>query len=583
MPAPTPTLAERPARRRASSAVVRLVGDGFDHASGLWVSPCPGHTHAVAHLSAVRSGVAAAYRLVVAAQLDQLDQLPVVPVLAALRRLQWLDGSRLHGCFRWYMEEERPVDTNAAFFIGLNLAALAFRYRARLDVGSAALLDAMLADLRHWFAREVETEALYYPSKQLGDLVCAWLLHEQADDEGDEPLVRAFGRAADYWLETGWGWGEHMSDEYSLVLLDELSALLLFSRRLPGSVRVKIRRLFDGLLALEDAFEGGPRVPAVRSYDFLRRADRPGYRDLVAPWTDGRPRAGGAPHVALGHLFHELGWHRLAPPRRPRPAMLDTRCHGGALARSWITPGARLGSLSRFPLIAGAERASWGLSWQSMPLAFASGDKGWGFLRWHTREGGLDRYHPARDRDRAYLHNALTDAVSPPLVGRTDSLQHGPDALVLRRIPTLSLQWETLEDELVLLGGEFSLVREENGPSGSRLLLRAGDSMVTVLFFPLSGGARTTWRERPDESAWSAAWPLPPLRDGGGVAAVWMICWGREVALPSGPAPCRAPVPAPRDESELPWTLRWPRSDGHVLVRIDPRGDQPLLVLEPAS
>jgi hypothetical protein len=580
---PASTLSVRPSKRRAPTvAAAPRDGEKFDAGAGLWISPRPGHTQAVAHLPTVRSGVAAARRLTVAAQLEQLDQMPVASVLAALRRLQWLDGSRLHGCFRWYLEEERPVDTNAAFFIGLNLVALALRYRERLEPESTRLLDAMLADLRHWFAREVESETLYYPNKQLGDLVCAWLLHEQADDEADEPLARALEHAVDYWLESGWGWGEHMSDGYALVLLDELSALLLLSRRLPPAVRAKVLRLFTGLLDLEDAFEGGPRVPAIRSYQFLRRVNRPNYRDLVTPWTDGQARCDGAPHIALGHLFYELGWHRLAPSRSPRPVLLETRCHGGALARSWFGPRARLGSLSRFPLMAGAERATWGLSWQSMPLAFACGESGWGFLRWHTREGGLDRHHPARDQSRAYLHNALTDAVSPPLVGRTDSLQHAADVLVLRRMPALSRQWEALEDELVLLGPEFSLIREESGPSASRLLLRAGDDLVTVLFFPLCSGARTTWEESSDESTWKAAWPLHPKCEGG-VAALWMICWGREVALPSSPTPWRSPTPAPREDSELPWVLRWPRADGPVLVRIDPRDEQPLRILEPAS
>lgn len=591
---PPAIVASRPARARAvRSATVSsaqradgfawLFSEPFNPKLGLWTSPAPGHTKPVAALAAVHSGVTAACRLVIAAQFGALGALPVTDILAALRRLQWLDGSQRHGCFRWYHEEPEPVDTNAAFFAGLNLAALAVNYRAELGPAASAILDEILRDLFCWFDRETDTAAAFYPNKFLGDLVCAWLLHEQlADAPSPDRLLGAMERAADYWREQHWGWGEHLSDTYSTVMLNELSALLLFSRKLPSRLHGKYHALFVELLAIEDAFAEGPRVPAIRTYAFLQRDRHTHYRDLVRAWTPEDLGLTPVAHIAFGHLFNELGWHRLAPPRARPSALQDIPCHGGARARAWLTPSARLGTLSRYPIMAGTDHATWGLSWQTMPVAFTAGAGGWGFLRWHTRENGIDRFHPARDKRAAYLNNALTDQTAPPVVGLTDSLQAGPDAVVVRRMPALSRAWETLADQLVLLGEEFTVVREEQSPKCSRLLVEAAGTPVTFLFFPLdSGGRPMLQREGGDrEKTWEVIWPAETLRGCERTTAVWMICWGRDVPLPAGPWPLADPAPVLRGAGEHAWSLRWSRAAGEVTVRVDPLAESALTLSE---
>src|SRR5690606_13534 len=125
-----------------SSPVIDSLRAGFDEARGLWRLDRPGHTRPVARLAAVHSGVLTAQRLMRAAQLGALDALPVARCLEALRGLQCADGSHLHGCFRWYAEEPAPVDTNAAFFTGLNLILLEGSHGGSLAAGDRATLRA---------------------------------------------------------------------------------------------------------------------------------------------------------------------------------------------------------------------------------------------------------------------------------------------------------------------------------------------------------------------------------------------------------------------------------------------------------
>src|SRR5690606_12055265 len=130
-----------------SSPVIASPRAGFDEARGLWRLDRPGHTRPVARLAAVPSGVLPAQRLMRAAQRGALDARPGGRRLQALRGWQGADGPHLEGCLRWYAGEPAPVDTNAAFFTGLNLILLEGSHGESLAAGDRATLRAMLADL----------------------------------------------------------------------------------------------------------------------------------------------------------------------------------------------------------------------------------------------------------------------------------------------------------------------------------------------------------------------------------------------------------------------------------------------------
>lgn len=566
-----------------------LLRESLDPDVFLWSVGHPGHTKPVVQLPTVHSGVASSSRLVIAAQLGMLDALPVDSILQAIRDLQCVDGSWLHGCFRWYREEPKPVDINAAFFTGLNLIALSANYRDQLSERGRTTLDAMLKDMQIWFESRCEERTFFYPNRFLGDVVCGWLLYEQIGDESARGrLLPIMSSAADYWLGEHWGWGEHMSDGYSRVMLDELSALLLFSKKLPADVREKYQRMFTELASLENRFEG-LRVPAIRTYAFAHRPPAILYRDGIRNWSsagtlsEGDPRLNLDKAFHLGHLFNELGWHRLEGERPEPGGWIEVPCFGGAVARAWVTPGARMGTMSRYPIMPETEHPTWGMSWQSMPVALAAGSDGWGFLRWHTREGGVDRFHPAhKDKRSAYLRNALTDVVVPPIVGLTDSLQEAGDACVLRRMPALSRSWETLADQFVLLGSAFTVVEEEIGADVSRLLVRAEGQPVTIFFFSLGSGVRPRLREEPGEIVWEAVWSPEILESQERAAGVWMIAWGRDVPCPKPPTP--APVGAAGHRTRLQndgaWLLDWPLEQGIVRIAVDPLDEDVLQRLQ---
>ena len=566
----------------AFSLVASLI-DGFDEKWGLWRLGRPGHTRPVAHLADAHSGVLTAARLMRAAQLGVLDSLPVSRILWALKELQCTDGSRLHGCFKWHAEEPSPVDTNAAFFTGLNLVLLADRYEAAFSDADRETLCVMLSDLFVWFDRVSQSDDAHYPNKFLGDLVCAWLLRERLDLVGEAGrLIGIMDRAADYWLEKHWGWGEHLSDVYTAVMLNELSALLLFARQLPEVLRQKYQRLFSALLDIEDAYGGGVRVPVIRTYAFGERPGLRSFRSTVGSWIE-QPalagRVGAVEHFNFGHLFHEKGWLDLAGPEGPVREHIEIDCFGGSKAKAWVTPAMRLGTLSRFPIMPRTDHATWGLSWQTMPVAFATGKEGWGFLRWHTREGGVDRYHPAKDKRSAYLNNALTDVVSPPIVGLTEALQDGAHACVLRRMPALSRSWDFLSDQCVLTGSGIVVVREKTAADACRLLLEIDGVPLTVIFFPLGAGVRPRLRRDGGELVWEATWPAELLKKRERIAGVWMIVCGKETPCPPAPVESSGGSEIGRGvhlEGDKAWLLSWPVAKGPVGVILDPLDMTPL-------
>lgn len=470
----------------------------FDPAVGLFIQENHGHTVDTRLADRVHNVVNATTRLLIAAQLGQLATFPTDAVLTAVRRAQHLASDDRRGCLRWYWEDTWPHDTNAAFFIGLDLIVLERRYAAELSAPARETLTATLRDLATWFDPHTSTAAMaFYPNKFLGDLVCAWLLREiHGRTSGGEAdgLLDVMRESAAYWRDHRWGWGEHLSDPYAAIMLDQLSALLLLARELPGDVRALYLDLFRDLLWIDDVFSGGPRVPTIRNYLFGAPAPHLAYRDTVRLWTstgDACHNREEIPHMfktPYGRVFHELGWQELAGPRAVAPGdRVSVPCIDGTRAEAWIGPRARLGVTTRYPLMPGCDHFGWGLSWQSMPVAFATAGS-WNFLRWHTRERGTDYPHPARDKHAATRRNALTDAVQPPIVGLTRAHLHGSRAVVLRVMPALAASWSLVADELVLTGSAELL--EQGDVNGfTRLLVRADDEEFTIYARAFGPGA----------------------------------------------------------------------------------------------
>jgi hypothetical protein len=433
---------------------------------GLWAYPGPGHTADTKDLATVHSAPNSATQLVVDAFDGRLDRAKAAAVLRAIRAMQVRDEGWFHGCTKWYWEETQPYDTNASFFTGLALIVLNARFADVLGDNVPALRDILEHKLR-WFRQAVREKTFYYPNKFLGDLVCAWLISEQTGKDGETLAVAdTLREAGRYWHDDCWGWGEHLSGGYAAVCIDEISLLLLLATGLPRDVRDQYTALLNELLAIGDAYDGGPWVPTIRSYDFTAAPALKNYRDRVGPWQEVRPRVPGN-MPPLGSLFHDLGWHKLVAPRQKARRKVVVPCYGGRKAEAELFDDLRIGGMSGFPLMPMAEHHVWGLSWQSFPMALWHRQGDWGFLQWETVESGVVRSHPANPAAVAHTPKALTESIMPPVTGCTFCLQSDGNLLALRIMPSVVTAWERVTDRFRLVGGTANIAegpgRKEQG------------------------------------------------------------------------------------------------------------------------
>jgi hypothetical protein len=479
---------------------------------GLCRQEGPGHTAPVAQRAFVHNGVLTASHLCVLAQQGRLDEASAQAALRSIRAMQELAPGERYGCLRWYWEESAPVDTNAAFFIGLSLQLLYLAEGARLSAGTREAIRGITADLAVWFERELDAAQPRYANKCMGDLVCGWLGAEVLGRPPSAKLLRTTQAWGEYWRRERWGWGEHMSDIYTMVLLTEITALLLFGRQLPGDLRAMLSGLLEELLAIEDAFGGGPRVPQIRSYAFTDTAAPIGFRRFIVDNLPAAEAGAAGPGVKVrllaevyGPWFHRAGWEALAPAAALVPPWVEIPCHDGAMARAVVRPGFRLGAMSHYPVMAGVDHQTWGLSWQSFPAAFWRPAGDWGFWRWITREGNRVRGHPALDRHGAYLGNALSARVDPPPVPRMTSTLTPQGCLEIeRRLPVPpGADWDEVKDAFCLLGSGATVKAE-----GARLHLRWPDAAITLRW---AGHGAPHWEPRDGGGWWQVRYTREAL------------------------------------------------------------------------
>jgi len=563
----------------------------WDSAIGLWRQQGPGHCKSVSECAQVHSGPEATMRLLVAAQAECLQEIDVSSVLAALRKMQILDGGQQHGAFRWYLEEPILADDHAVFFNGPPLLVLWALYRNELDNACRELLSEMLIDSCRYCRLRIKAAAVYYPNEFLGYLLCASLAAEYFQLAGfRDDILKSVNEAADYLTEHGWGWGEHLSDTYAIICVEELSLLLLLSKELPEKLRAKIEGLLQELVELDDFFVGGPTVPSVRNYTFTQIPVGLYCRDHIcllpqdatfapddclgkrlATCSEPLKTAAGGTWMPLGHTLAELGWHKLVQKKKPLPPRRSRTipCIDGASAVAYIDHDTRLGSLSRFPLMPTAECSTWGLSWQCFPVTLWQREKVWGFLQWETLEAGQRQCHPAQEKYQACLKNALTYAVQPPIVGQTYSRQQEGELLALRIMPAIAATWDELADRFRIIGTRTKVIHESSDGNWSQLVLDWGTHQIALQCLRLSGGPEPAQTKVSDEILdWSVRCGKKDLVNRRDLVDLWGISL-------SGPVR-KAPVilPAPRTDA-MPYALdllvkwEWPNCTWNL--RINPR------------
>ncbi|MCC6579353.1 MAG: hypothetical protein IT440_02865 [Phycisphaeraceae bacterium] len=550
-----------------------------DHV-GLWHVPGPGHTAFTRHMRPVHPIPDAASRLLECAEAGRLGDAPVERVFRAIRAAQTTEPGPMEGALRWYLEEDRPYDANAVFFAGLGLIILWKRHGNSLDAASMGILRDICVSLRVNFMHATHSGGIYYPNAALGHLVCAWLLHELLDDPQSRlhALEDAMLRAARYWQQHHWGWAEHLSDIYSGVILDEIASLLLMSRRLPEEIRAVYTELLHDLMRIDDAFGDGPRLPALRSYDFEHSPRVIAYRHSIVPRKPGEMAM---PHnmPLLRSIFHDLGWHDLVnKPARQAGGNVEIPCCDGAMARACVHEDARLGSVSRFPVMPEAEAQGWGLSWQSMPVAFWRNEGDWGYWQWATVEEGRLSAHPAISHHKAPVSRALTEKVAPPIVGRTYAMQQGGNLLFLRVMRPICWTWEQLTDRLHLLDSHAQVKACPRRDRWTQLLLSYPQRVISVHHVDLSASAESPVIHPglDNQMDWEVTWPQAVIRTRQACVTLWGVSLDGEVCEQPMIAPDPDARMAPRAAEEAAWRVKWSWPTIEWDVRIDPLSDQPL-------
>jgi len=530
--------------------------EGWDSEPGLWWWNHPGHTTDTAARERVHCGPETACRLLAAGQAEMLDRIEVTTILHGLRSSQITDYSPSHGEFRWYAEETRPADLHATFFNGLVLCTFESLYGNLLAQSDRDVLQLLIRDLRCATLRHVAREAFHYPNECLGDLTCSWLAGQLLGEHAaDDRLLDMMIRAADYWQTNGWGWGEHLSDTYATICLEELSLLLLLPVDVPKPVRTKYTGLFRDLNRLDDAFAGGPRVPAVRQYAFLHPPRGLWFREHVRPLPQDalldldpepvgerlptcsapRKRAGGGTWLLLGHTLDNLGWHNLAGPaaiRKPDHT-LRVPCVAGAQATAAITDSFRVGSLSRFPLMPTAEHLTWGLSWQCFPVTLWSAAGTWGYFQWETVENNQRRSHPAREKYKAYLGTALTQAVDPPVVGRTWAIQQDTDVIALRMMPAIVSTWTELTNRFRIVNDKLRSGDTVTEGVWSQTVICVGGVTLALQCVRLVDAPEPEWKSGGDGvDDWQIRCCADSLTGRHALVTLWGLSVGQPVACP---------------------------------------------------
>ncbi len=426
--------------------------------------------------------------------------------LKSLRHMQVLDGGTHHGCMSSYYEEKGTADTNAAFFIGLSLQMLYFNEGEWLGEEACTAIREIVTDLGVWFEHELTSEEgnPRYLNKCLGDLVCGWLAVEVLERPASDQLIETTREWCAYWRERHWGWGEHMSDAYTMVSLTELSAVLLYCPGLPEAIRADFQGLFDELVELSDSFGWGARVPTIRCYGFEETPRLYPFREFITATPAGADEVASGQGklvtrsyaAVFGYWFHRAGWDKIVKPVHSVKPWMEIPCFGDSVARAVVKPQIRLGAMSRWPIMPGVDHFDWGLSWQTFPAALwrAAGD--WGFWRWTTRSEDWVRAQPAIRKSDAYSGNGLTKHITPPPVARMTSTLTPEGKLTMERVlPTPSAaKWDEVSDSFCLLDSDAEITAD-----GARLTLRWPDATVIVTWL---GEGEPEWKPEARGGNW---------------------------------------------------------------------------------
>jgi hypothetical protein len=445
----------------------------------------PGHTDEVRGLASVHDGRATAEWLALRYMLHGASE-SELPVIEALARMQVTkENDNKFGCSRWYGEETKPADTNAAFFIA---RLLVVRWMLEPNVAKGPVGALLLPYFKRsavWFAHECKNPILYYPNKIISDGCLSYALAHILNDNDLLATAESFlDRWCTYTEKRGWGWGENTSLGYAGVMLDAFWLALYF---LPaGDLRKRILALQDELIENLAFHAPNHPVPGIRSYNFLGETRYHGGVYAVLGLTE--PEANTAPAWLSALLLQISGndvnkrvAQMVGKNKKSIISRRNQRIFDDVSATTYIEGGGRLGTINRFPALPGCnQHPNWGLGWQSMPTAFLIDNIDFGFLQWETKmKDDKHRTHPSSGFLTGYASPALfAEKWLPEMI--SSSSQQDRVAVTVRTVMHLSNNSKLLADQwrIPSFSGQCHVGLSHIHPS----LTETTDSWVIMLY-----------------------------------------------------------------------------------------------------
>jgi hypothetical protein len=480
--------------------------------------------------------------LLSAAVQNVLDRVYPSQVIESLSQLQYSTGE-----FVGYYGDPVPADHNMTFFTLMPLIALDRDYDNLLSEESRVTIRTMYEKAYPWMTNRVNKTEWVYPNADIGNVVCTYLLSEILEEDPGLPEAK-LAECLTVFDQSRWGWGEHLSDDYAKVCQDALSMLLLFSESLPTEIESLALNMLQQLEAIDLCYEGGMRVPAIRSYALTASNRTPAstndssrtYRELVGPIPEDASLFYRG--YALREVFYNRQWSSLLNDVDPAGSAIA--CYGNTYARSLFFGDLRMGVMSKYPMMASTEA---GLLWQSMPAAFwrTSGD--WGFLQHEVKEGANLLALPANDRDSVSLTLTTTESPGPTPVTRGRTLSDG--FAIVRTLPEILPGWEAVEDRLRVVSRTASLSQSSAEGWQRAQLTWSGQTLIADCL-PLQEGGSVTSKVTSSKIDWGMRYSNPPDR----LASIWI--WQAD----------QTNAPPDYYETGGVWTLCWPETGKHLSV-----------------
>jgi hypothetical protein len=490
---------------KAIAELIEVIEKDLQLDNGLIKCKSAGHTSETAALEYCHDGRATSIYYAMCIAIGAMEEKTGCDILKALQTLQVTDSeSPQFGGFRWYGEETRINDTNAAFFILMPLAVVRLLYYRNIPSTHSPLIDEILRMGMEWFYKECTHPVLYYTNKVLSDgamfLAISSLIN---NDEYYRAAVGLFEQWEDYTHRRGWGWGENISLTYQNVILNSLQLACCALRPEETQIKQKLQSRMNELIEILKFHEGYEFVPTIRSYNSDGRIQRKSLLWLVAGIkenilaqinihdADFIKELWACITLIVLHeqIFQGMKKAAINEPgaMNPIPRIRMERVFEDAYSYSWIGQYGRVGSLNRFPVISGCYQwPTWGLGWQSYPVGFGVNDSQFSYLRWVVKEGENVRMHPGMFK-KNYLNPALFKESHYPEV-ETRCSQNQNALLVLRSLSGVHNQVSELYDEWVIprFNGSVEFYCSKNAANPRKWVILSYEN-ASVAFSALKG------------------------------------------------------------------------------------------------